>query len=205
MMMIWYSPLLAAADVLLGLLPIAAVAVTGGALAKREKAVSDQNESFMAQIKDLLSGFSVIKSFKAEEETQKRFNGSNQTLENVKYRRRWCEALIGEASGLCGLVMQMGIFFLGAYLAIRGDITAGTVIMFINLSGYVLNAINILPKGLANRRAAAGLVEKLAEQYGWSPSVPNLSDKLRRESLRYKEAVELADALGYDLVWQKRK
>ena len=29
------------------------------------------------------------------------------------------------------------------------------------------------------------LVEKLAEQYGWSPSVPNLSDKLCRESLRY--------------------
>ena len=49
------------------------------------------------------------------------------------------------------------------------------------------------------------LVEKLSDQYGWSPSVPNLSDKLRRESLRYKEAVELADALGYDLVWQKRK
>ena len=24
------------------------------------------------------------------------------------------------------------------------------------------------------------LVERLAEQYGWSPSVPNLSDKLRR-------------------------
>ena len=35
--------------------------------------------------------------------------------------------------------------------------------------------------------------------------VTNLSDKLRRESLRYKEAVELADALGYDLVWQKRR
>ena len=49
------------------------------------------------------------------------------------------------------------------------------------------------------------LVEKLSEQYGWSPSVPNLSDKLRRGSLRYREAVELADALGYDLVWQKRR
>ena len=35
--------------------------------------------------------------------------------------------------------------------------------------------------------------------------VPNLSGKLRRGSLRYQEAVELADALGYDLVWQKRK
>lgn len=191
MMMIWYSPLLAAADVLLGLLPIAAVAVTGGALAKREKAVSDQNESFMAQIKDLLSGFSVIKSFKAEEETRKRFNGSNQTLENVKYRRRWCEALIGEASGLCGLVMQMGIFFLGAYLAIRGDITAGTVIIFINLSSYVLNAINILPKGLANRKAAAGLVEKLAEVTeenagrAGDPVPPVLKDAITLENVTF--------------------
>ena len=191
MMMIWYSPLLAAADVLLGLLPIAAGAVTGGALAKREKAVSDQNESFMAQIKDLLSGFSVIKSFKAEEETRKRFNGSNQTLENVKSRRRWCEALIGEASGLCGLVMQMGIFFLGAYLAIRGDITAGTVIIFINLSGYVLNAINILPKGLANRKAAAGLVEKLAEVTeenagrAGDPVPPVLKDAITLENVTF--------------------
>ena len=31
-----------------------------------------------------------------------------------------------------------------------------------------------------------------------------LSNKLQRESLRYVEAVQLADALGYDLVWQKR-
>ncbi len=50
-----------------------------------------------------------------------------------------------------------------------------------------------------------GLVEKLADQYGWSRSVPNLSDKLRRGSLRYTEAIELADALGYDIVWQRRK
>ena len=39
---------------------------------------------------------------------------------------------------------------------------------------------------------------------GWSDSVSNLSNKLQRESLRYVEAVQLADALGYDLVWQKR-
>ena len=38
----------------------------------------------------------------------------------------------------------------------------------------------------------------------WSSSVPNLSDKLKRGSLRYGEAVELADVLGYDIVWQKR-
>ena len=39
-------------------------------------------------------------------------------------------------------------------------------------------------------------VEILADEYGWSSSVPNLSDKLKRGSLRYGEAVELADVLG---------
>lgn len=35
-------------------------------------------------------------------------------------------------------------------------------------------------------------------------SVPNLSDKLKRGTLRYSEAIELADVLGYDIVWKKR-
>jgi len=51
----------------------------------------------------------------------------------------------------------------------------------------------------------AELVEKLSEQYSWSASVPNLSGKLRRNSLRYHEALELADALGYDIIWKRRK
>ena len=49
------------------------------------------------------------------------------------------------------------------------------------------------------------VVDRLSEDYGWSDSVSNLSNKLQRESLRYVEAVQLDDALGYDLVWQKRR
>ena len=49
------------------------------------------------------------------------------------------------------------------------------------------------------------VVDYLSDEYGWSRSVPNLSGKLKRGSLRYGEAVELADALGYDIVWQKRR
>ncbi len=49
------------------------------------------------------------------------------------------------------------------------------------------------------------VVDRLAEEYDWSNSVSNLSNKLQRESLRYRDAVQLADVLGYDLVWQKRQ
>ena len=54
-------------------------------------------------------------------------------------------------------------------------------------------------------KAMNEVVENLAYEYDWSDSVPNLSGKLRRGSLRYQEAKELADVLGYDLVWVKRK
>ena len=49
------------------------------------------------------------------------------------------------------------------------------------------------------------VVDQLHDEYGWSDSVSNLSGQLQRGSLRYREAVELADVLGYDLVWQKRR
>ena len=37
------------------------------------------------------------------------------------------------------------------------------------------------------------VVDRLSEDYSWSDSVSNLSAKLQRESIRYKEVVELAD------------
>ena len=48
------------------------------------------------------------------------------------------------------------------------------------------------------------VVDQLSIDYGWSESVSNLSGKLQRESIRYKEVLELATVLGYDIVWQKR-
>ena len=49
------------------------------------------------------------------------------------------------------------------------------------------------------------VVDQLAEDYGWSDSVSNLSAKLQRESIRYEEILELADVLGYEIIWQKKK
>ena len=49
------------------------------------------------------------------------------------------------------------------------------------------------------------VVDVLSDVYSWSDSVSNLSNKLQRESLRYKEAIQLADALSYDTQSARRK
>ena len=45
----------------------------------------------------------------------------------------------------------------------------------------------------------------LSNKYGWSDSISNFSNKLTRGSLRYREAIQLANVLGYEIVWQKRR
>ena len=49
------------------------------------------------------------------------------------------------------------------------------------------------------------VVDLLSEEYGWSDSISNFSNKLSRGSLRYREASQIADVMGYDLIWQKRR
>ena len=58
---------------------------------------------------------------------------------------------------------------------------------------------------IANGMTLTCMVAQLSEKYGWSSCMQNLSGKLRRGTFSYTEAVEIADILGYDIVWKKRK
>lgn len=149
--------------IVLGAAPVAVSLGLGGRLTAREKAVSQANARFVARMQDLLGGFSVIKSFKAEPEARRLFCETNDALEEAKRRRRWWEGLITTVSGaVCGGAIQFGIFLLGAYLAIRGRITAGTVLITVNLCNFILQPIETVPQYLASRRAAGALIDKLA-------------------------------------------
>ena len=61
-LMLWYSPLLTLIAIGFSLLPILVSIVLGDRAAKAEKAVSDRKESYTGMLKDVLSGFAVIKS-----------------------------------------------------------------------------------------------------------------------------------------------
>lgn len=163
-LMLYYSPMLTAASVLLSILPMAASVLAGNKLKVAERQVSDNNASFTAVLKDSLSGFSVVKSFRAEKAIFELFSNSNLELENAKCKRRKLAAIIGAIGSVTGATAQLGVFLVGAYLALyRGSITAGTVIVFLNLMNFVIQPIAEVPGILANRRAAIELIDKLAE------------------------------------------
>lgn len=163
LMMLYYSPLLTLAAVILSLFPVIGSILSGNRLVDMEKTVSEKNESFLGSLKDMLTGFSVVKSFKVEKEMMKLFRESNEEAEHSKRKRRQVEILIQMIGGVTGYVAQFGVFLFGAYLAIQSHaITAGVVLIFVQLMNYVISPIGEVPQILANRKAALALVDKLA-------------------------------------------
>lgn len=162
-MMLWYSPILTVAAVVLALLPVAASLVCGGKLAECEKTVSEKNESYVEAVKESFAGFSIIKSFKAESSVRQMFEGISGSLEDSKYERRKTNDLVNMLAGGAGFLAQFGVFIAAALLAGNGyAISAGVAVAFLQLMNFVISPISTVPPILANRKASIELMDKLA-------------------------------------------
>ena len=171
-MMLWYSPLMTAIALGVTILPLVASLLTGSKLQAAEKRVSDRNKDFTAALHDCLSGFAVVKNFKAEREIFKLFDESNRALESEKFNKRRIKTLVGMIGAVAGIFAQLGVFLIGAYLALSGyGLTPGVVIIFVNLMNFLIQPIAELPGLLASRRAALGLIGKLAAALEKNPTV----------------------------------
>ena len=163
-LMLWYSPLLTLIAIGFSLLPVLVSVVLGNKAAVAEKDVSDRKERYTGMLKDVLSGFAVIKSFKAEKNISGIHDESNNSVAEAVTVREKVRLHVSYASGIAGGVLQFGVFFVAAALALsgRGGITAGTAIVFVQLLNYVLAPIQVFPTYYAGKKAAFGLIDKLA-------------------------------------------
>ena len=89
---------------------------------------------------------------------------------------------------------------------IMGAISIGSKSKFTMKEVFIMNVKNeiksiIVRSGMTMQQ----VVDLLSDEYGWSDSISNFSNKLSRGSLRYREAIQIADVMGYDLIWQKRR
>ena len=177
---------------LLSLIPTAVSTAMSSEMARRERAVSDQNEHFVAAVKDFLTGFSLVKSCKAEGEMHARFDKINQKTEHCKQRRRWWECFVGCAGTLSASLFRFGPYFAGALLVLNGEIAVGTVVSVANLGSSISWAIQEFPGFWAGRKAARALIDKAAqaaeEHAGRSgrPIAPVLKEGIRLSHLSYR-------------------
>ncbi|MCD8160645.1 MAG: ABC transporter ATP-binding protein/permease [Clostridiales bacterium] len=163
LLMLYLSPLLTVVVAVLTVLPMAASMGVGRRLEPLERQVSEDNASFTAALKDCLSGFSVVKSFRSEGAFLRLLSDRNGALEERKQQKRRLRLSVSMVSIAAGLLAQFGVFFAGVWMVQSGrNITVGTVIAFVNLMNCIVSPISELPGLLTARRAAVGLLEKMA-------------------------------------------
>ena len=57
---------------------------------------------------------------------------------------------------------------------------------------------------ISNGFTITDIAEELNKRTGTEFTMQNLSNKIRRESLKYTEILEIADILGYEIVWNRK-
>ena len=194
-MMLYYSPVMLVLAVALSFLPVAVSMTAGNRLTEQEKKISKKNERFVSIVNELLSGFPVIKSFRAETQASRLFSQRNEQAEEAKKNKRRTEQLISLLANDAGIIAQMGIFLAGAWLAISGKgVTAGVVIVFVQLMNYILNPISQVPLLWSNRKAAIALMEKLSDAL-----LENVREEGREKLNGFSEKIEVKDlTYGYE-------
>lgn len=194
-MMLYYSPVMLVLAVALSFLPVAVSMTAGNRLTEQEKEISKKNERFVSIVNELLSGFPVIKSFRAETQASRLFSQRNEQAEEAKKNKRRTEQLISLLANDAGIIAQMGIFLAGAWLAISGKgVTAGVVIVFVQLMNYILNPISQVPLLWSNRKAAIALMEKLSDALS-----ENVREEGREKLNVFSEKIEVKDlTYGYE-------
>lgn len=161
-LMFWYSPTLTVISIILAILPLANGMFTGNLVAKAEKEVSKKNEAYMSTLRDSLTGFSVIKSFRAEVQMCKMYAKQVMAVTKAKEHRRKMAVLVQSLSGLAGAILQFGIFFVGAWLALsQNELSAGAVLVFVQLLNFVIQPVTSIPQALTECKASKALIAKL--------------------------------------------
>lgn len=164
-MMLIYSPVLTVIACGFFALPVLSSLAAGRPMERVEQKISDKNEGLTATLKDCLAGFTLVKAFRAEQAILAQFRRANGAAERAKCEKRKLTTLLSALSGITGVGAQLGTFLVGAWLVRSGwGFSVGALVVFLDLTANVINPIQQLPSLLARRKAAVGLIDKLAEE-----------------------------------------
>lgn len=178
----------------------------GGKVVQTETVAAEKASDFVAQTKDLLSGFTVIKSFRAENEIMEVFSRKNVDLESAKQHRRSANDTVSIVSNIAATLVTVVFLGTGFVFAFSGYISVGKIIGFFEMSGNIIAPIHYIGSLIANRRAANALIERIGNDLDNAKedktdkvcleSVPD-SISLSNLSFSYVNGVNVLDSINH--------
>jgi ATP-binding cassette subfamily B protein len=127
----------------------------------REKNLMDCWVKIYARFNEVLSGIVTVKSFAMEEREKQRFLHDVQDANRVVVRGVGFDARVGLVQNGVILVARVAALALGSWLALRGDITAGTLVAFLGYVGGVFAPVQGLSGTYRTMRTASVAMDQV--------------------------------------------
>jgi ABC-type multidrug transport system fused ATPase/permease subunit len=140
----------------------------GGILEKKQNIFSAKLADLTGSLKDILSGFEIIKSYSMKEYVTQRFGAENDETIKSKYRVDKLIALNEGISSFLALMVQIVVLFLSAYFIITGRITVGTLLGMVQVSSNLANPLIMIFSNVPKMKSIQPIVEKLQNISGYS-------------------------------------
>lgn len=155
-------------DIIVTICVIVAIAIMflvpsllGSNLEKKQNIFSSKLEDFTGGLKDILSGFEVIKCYSMKQYVIHRFNRENDETIHSKYSVDKLIALNEGLSSFLALMVQIVVLFLSSYFIITGRITIGTLLGMVQVSSNLANPLIMIFTNVPKIKSIQPIVEKL--------------------------------------------
>lgn len=133
----------------------------GKELEKRQNTLSSQLADFTTKLKDILSGFEIIKSYSMKQYVIQKFDKENSDTIHTKYSVDKLFALNEGLSSFLALMVQIVVLFLSAYFIITERITVGTLLGMVQVSSNIANPLIMIFTNIPKIKSIQPIIEKL--------------------------------------------
>lgn len=137
--------------------------IIGQQLQAKQEQLSGKYSEFTARIKDMLSGFEVVKSYHMFDSVMDQFRQENEDLASKKFRTDKLFVLSETTSQFLGVFSQVFTIFVGAFLVMTGKISMGSLIAIMQLSGVFIMPLIAIMNSLPKLQSVAPIMKRLQE------------------------------------------
>lgn len=160
----------------------------GKELEKRQNTLSSQLADFTTKLKDILSGFEIIKSYSMKQYVIQKFDKENSDTIHTKYSVDKLFALNEGLSSFLALMVQIVVLFLSAYFIITEHITVGTLLGMVQVSSNLANPLIMIFTNIPKIKSIQPIIEKLTVL-----SKYELNEVPKKQSATFNSAVSISN------------
>ena len=209
--MIYLSFIVAACLLATLIILISAQALFTAPIRKRQTRLSKSLSAFTIKIKDIFSGFEVIKSYQMNDHIKESFKKRNDEVIKSNFSLYHFSTITGSIAAVIGLFLQVGVVFFSAYLIIQGYLTPGDMIGMLVISGQITGPVEELGQTIPMITGSREIVKRLegfvGKESGYKGSkLATFNNSIRVEKLEFTYPEQKDFALkGVDFTFLKNK